>query len=1456
MISHGVQESFRLSPMQEGMFFHHLSLGKPGVDCEQIVCSLTEPLDLDLFQQAWARVAARHAAFRCEIRFETDSEDPRQVIHHQVTLPWHVDDWRHLSGAALEVALADYLRTDRDRGFDLSQAPLMRFAVFQTGDDQYQIVWTFHHILFDGRSFAPLLQEAFATYQTLRDGGVPDLPQTRPFREHIDWLECQDFEQHESFWRERLAGFSAPTALPSPVTTPDSKARDERGHHVVTLARETSEALRELAADLDVTMNTLIQGAWALLLGRHSGEQDVVFGAIRACRHSSVSNAQDITGVFINTVPIRVSLTPETVVADWLRSLRARDLELRAVEQTPLVTVQGWSEVPAGTPLFDSVIVFDSLLLDSRMKALGEEWQCRDFQLHEQTSFPLTLYANNEPELHLQLAFDGQRYDEATASQLMAHLETLLGALATHQDATLAALPMLTEGERQQLLFDWNNTAVDYPESARVHELFEQQAARTPDATAVVFRGQHLTYAQLNERANQLAHHLRAMGVGSDVLVAISTDRSVDMMVGLLGILKAGGAYLPLDPSYPASRIEFMLRDSKASVLVTQEQLLGQLPTESMQCVCLDADWEEIAAQPSTNPDSGGAANDLAYVIYTSGSTGKPKGVMVEHGNVVNFFAGMDERIPHDSGGVWLAVTSLSFDISVLELFWTLARGFKVVLHPDDEMELSKPVLPHHEKQMDFSLFYFSSTEGQERDKYRLVMEGARFADEQGFSAVWTPERHFHDFGGLYPNPSVMGAALASVTKNVGIRAGSVVLPLHHPARVVEEWSVVDNLSNGRVGLSFASGWNPNDFVLRPEAYADAKTNMFESIEIVKQLWRGEEVAFLGVDDKQVKVRTLPRPLQSELPIWVTTAGNPETYRMAGAIGANILTHLLGQTVEEVEERIAIYRQALESHGFGADHGCVSMMLHTFVGDDTDEVREIVRQPMIRYLGSALGLVKNFAAQWTAFKKRSDGTTDVDMSTLSKEDMDDLLAYSFERYFETSGLFGTPERCLQMVDRLKGVGVDEIACLIDFGVETDTVLEHLHQLTELKATSQTVDAREDYSLAGAIRQHGVTHLQCTPSTMSMYLLDERASAAIATVQTLMIGGEAFPNSLASQLRELGAKQVINMYGPTETTIWSSTYEVHEESGPISIGRPIANTQLYILDEALRPVPRGVTGELYIGGDGVVRGYLFRDELTNERFVPDPFQPESQRRIYRTGDLARYRADGTVEFLGRVDHQVKVRGHRIELGEIEDLLRAHAAVREAVVVAREDVPGDQRLVAYVVLDGPQAGEELGLRDYLREQLPEFMVPSHCVPMEAFPLTPNAKIDRKSLPAPSRHSTAKTSPQLAPGTDAEEKVMKIWTDVLGVSRVGVDDNFFDMGGHSLLAVKAHRMLKQEFARPVAITDLFRYPTVRTLAEFLNQSVAADPTTSSQAGSATGRERAQKRLRSRSRRRTRTR
>jgi len=1032
------------------------------------------------------------------------------------------------------------------------------------------------------------------------------------------------------------------------------------------------------------------------------------------------------------------------------------------------------------------------------------------------------------------LRYDVAAVPEAAVLALAARLQVFVRAARANPQSALAATPILGATELQRLLRDFNATDAPAPAEPRLHRQFAAAASARPDAVALTCGDASATYRQLHAAVERLAGWLRGRGVQPGDRVGVCTRRGVGMVTAVLATLRCGAAYVPLDPGYPQERLQFMAQDAELAALVVDAGSAAAAPTASCPRVDLDADAAAIAgAAPLTEDAADGES--LAYLIYTSGSTGRPKGVMVRHRNVANFFAGMD-RVLGTEPGTWLAVTSLSFDISVLELLWTLCRGFHVVVHAGDG-GAAVPVAPAAARPVAFSLFYFASDEGEHaQDKYRLLLDGARFADAHGFEAVWTPERHFHAFGGLYPNPAVASAALATITQHVAIRAGSCVVTLHHPVRVAEDWALVDNLSRGRVGIAFAAGWHARDFVLRPESFADRKNGLVTSMRQVQALWRGEAIEFPGPDGKPHAIRTLPRPVQKELPSWVTIAGNPETYRIAGASGSYVLTHLLGQSLEELTGKLAIYRQAWREAGHPGE-GKVTLMLHTFVGDSDEQVRAIVREPMKGYLRSSLDLVKQAAWSFPAFKNRVDKPGELDAllnGGLTPADFDALLDFSFERYYRTSGLFGSPEQCVAIVDKLRAMQIDEIACLVDFGIPSDVVMHSLPKLLEVKRRCDAATARARAATAAApasttapatipqlLTSHAVTHFQCTPSMAAMLLVDPEAPAAFRGLRAMLVGGEALSGALARHLRAL-VPALHDVYGPTETTVWSTTMPVGDEES-VPIGRPLANQRCYVLDANLQPVPMGSPGELWIGGAGVTAGYFRRPELTEERFRPDPFVPGG--RVYGTGDLARWRADGVLEYLGRKDHQVKVRGYRIELGEIEAALQRHPGVREGVVVARTDGSGGEpRLVAYYVARSPAPSVD-DLRASLRQSLPDFMVPAFFVALADLPRTPNLKVDRKALPAPEA-AAAGARAVVAAGDEIEAAILAIWRQALGVDAVGVEDNFFDSGGQSILAVRVHREIVQKLGVELAVTDLFRFPTIRGLARHL-QAGASTPT-----------------------------
>ncbi len=1118
--------------MQQGMLFHSLYAPEPGAYFEQLSCTLRGDLDIPAFEQAWQRVAERHAVLRTSFVWK-HLDKTLQVVHRRVTLPLEKQDWRGMSPVEQEARLEAYLQRERHRGFDLSQAPLIRLALMRTVEDAHYFVWSHHHILLDGWSLPLLLNEVFTLYEAFHRGQDLHLEPTRPYRDYIAWLQRQDLAEAEAFWRRTLAGFTAPTPLVVDRSPGSVAGQGEQYEMLETrLSAGTTAALQALARRHHLTLSTLVQGAWALLLSRYSGEEDVVFGATVSGRPADLSCVETMVGLFINTLPVRVQVPPEASVVDWLKRLQARLVQMRQYEYSPLVQIQEWSEVPRGSPLFESILVFENYPVGASLREQKGSLVVENIRSIEQTNYPLTVVSWPGETLSLKVSYDSRRFDADTIQRMLAHLGTLLEGMAADPEGSVSALPLLTEAERQQLLVAWNATATDYPRDATVHQLFEAQAAQTPDAVAVAFpstgfakhpkapaeragfgEGEQLTYQELNRRANQLAHYLRERGVGSETLVGICVERSLEMVVGLLGVLKAGGAYVPLDPTYPQERLAFMIEDAGVRVLLTQSHLLERLEIKrktqnvTRNTLCLDIDWEQIAQESDQNPvtdpaasTGGGATPDnLAYVIYTSGSTGVPKGVMVPHRALVNHALAMMEVFGLGPGDRLLQFISLSFDASAEEIFPTLLGGATLVLS--------------------------------------------------------------------HPEVAITGADFLQLCEQQEITV------LHLPASFWHQW--VDELTAG------------------------------------------------------------------ELP---------------------------------------------------------------------------VRVPL---------------------------------------------------------------------------------------------------------------------------------------------------------KTLLVGGEAPAVDRLKAWSHLVGRPIrfLNAYGPTEATITTTFYETvcDEEftSGlsRIPIGRPIANVQTYLLDGQGRPVPIGVPGELHVGGAGVARSYLNRPELTAERFIPDPFAapiplPASGApttpsvpsligggtggvgtRLYKTGDLARYLPNGDLEFLGRVDHQVKVRGFRIELGEIEAVLEKHPALRSAVVLAREDQPGDRRLVAYVVPTA-EATDQLDpsavigrpsavvgrLRSYLKERLPDYMLPSTFVVLEALPLLPSGKVDRRALPAPEGTRPDLEVAYAAPRTPVEEVLVELWARVLGVERVGLHDDFFELGGHSLLAVRLISRLRRAFQVELPLQDLFEAPTVAGLAERVEAALRA--------------------------------
>ncbi|GAA0477263.1 hypothetical protein GCM10010361_47170 [Streptomyces olivaceiscleroticus] len=1270
LLPDGIDDAYPLSAMQAGMLYHAAYADDSSVYRVVTSARVAARLDLDALQAAVDDTAARHPSLRCSFDLARFSE-PLQLVHSSVTVPLEAgEDLTGLDEEARLRAVEEWVEQAKFTHFDPEVAPLLKFVAHPCGPDAFELSVIEHHVVLDGWSDMRMLEEVVDHYRARLSGEELNLPPVRSVYRDFVAAERRALASEESrdYWTGLLRG-AEPTRLVSRGTTaqerPDGTRPAANHRYDVPVDGEVAEALRSLAGREGLPLKSLLATAHLAVLRLVSGDDEVLTGVVANARLEEEGGDETI-GVFLNTLPLRLDLSAGTLL-DTARRVFDHERGSAAHRRYPFAQMQ--HDVGEGLQL-DSYVNFMDFHRDRHRSA--DALMAVTVGVAE-TNYPLAVNFLIDPEegqLQLWLDCDLAVLPEEFCSRLAGYYERALSAVARQPTEELVAVDLMAPAEHAQLAA-WNDTAVAYDPADTVHGQFERQVQEQPDAIAVAHRFDELSYAELDSRANRLAHHLRDQGVGRGDLVGVSLRRGIDLVVALLAVLKTGAAYVPMDPSFPKGRLENIAADAGIGCLIKGPGTPDGITAPRL--VDIVADAKTIEGLPGTQPGTEVSGDDTAYVIYTSGSTGKPKGTALRHRNVVNFFAGMDERVGCGPQDAVLAVTSVSFDISVLELLWPLTHGAKVVVAGERIISNLVPQSEATERALGFSLFFFAASAGvSNRAGYQLVLDAARYADAHGFEAVWTPERHFHEFGGLYPNPSVMSAALATITDRIALRCGSVVSPLHDAVRIAEEWSLVDNLSDGRVGLAFAAGWNSNDFVLRPENFPVRKDRMSEQLAEFRKLWRGEPVQRVGGSGELVDVRIFPAPVQAEPPVWLTSVGTVQTFEKAGASGANLLTHLFGQDPDDLAEKIKAYRQAREAAGH-AGPGQVTVMVHTFMSDDTEQARQQAREPFRNYLRSSTELWRTLFA-----------STGQDLPEMgAEEQIDAVIDMAISRYFETSGLFGSPDTCAELVRDLAAAGVNEIACLVDFGVEADAVLESLTWVDRLRDAHETEVAESAHSFAELCERHRVTLVQGTPSLFTAVAAEPEALESMAGLRALLIGGEAFPSGLAQRLLEaLPGVRICNMYGPTETTIWSTVHELdaHRDAtaDTIPIGRPIANTEVRVVDDRGRPLPVGVSGELWIGGDGVAAGYIGRPELTAERFVAGV---EGSGRFYRTGDRVRWRADGSLEFLGRVDRQVKILGHRVEPDEVESVLSRHPRLDGVAVTAVEGVHGTE-LVAYV------------------------------------------------------------------------------------------------------------------------------------------------------------------------------
>ncbi|GCF07291.1 non-ribosomal peptide synthetase [Dictyobacter arantiisoli] len=681
--SRHIEDIYPLTPLQQGLLFHSFYEPDHGDYVIQVGMTFEKGFNEQTFFDAWTHVIQNHTILRTGFWWE-GLEEAHQVVYQDVSLPVERQDWRHLTGEQQQERIKEYHHTDRLRGFQLSQAPLMRLFIARLSDEEYTMVWTYHHLLLDGWSLPLVLELFFKSYAALEKQQLIGQVNRPPYREYIRWLRQQDMQKAQEFWKETLRGFSAPTALGIDHTQQEAQ-QSGYDEWAGTLSIQATQALTQLARQEHVTINTLIQGAWALLLSHYSGENDVIFGAVTSGRTATITDIEKMVGLLINTLPVRVQLEPQISVQKWLYKLHEQQTEILQYGYTPLAQIQSWSEIPHGTQLFQSLLVFENYPLDS--SAISGENEhiatvLESIKVAEQTSYPITLIVIPGQQLKFKVLYDRERFSSAPITQMLQQLEQILVDFTQKADRPLTEIQLWTKGEHEHLKATIAETTRSFPVGQTLHEIFEARVEQTPFSTAVICEHETLNYQELNRRANQTAWYLRQLGVGPDVNVGLCVERSLELLIGILAILKAGGTYVPLDPTYPPERLAYILEDAHISIILTQEHLRQKLPIISEYVIGLDAIDPLLSLEEVFNPIQTADPENAAYIIYTSGSTGNPKGVVVSHANVIRLFTATASYYNFDNRDVWTLFHSYAFDFSVWEIWGALLHGGSLVVVP------------------------------------------------------------------------------------------------------------------------------------------------------------------------------------------------------------------------------------------------------------------------------------------------------------------------------------------------------------------------------------------------------------------------------------------------------------------------------------------------------------------------------------------------------------------------------------------------------------------------------------------------------------------------------------------------------------------------------------------------------------------------------------------------------
>ncbi|HEY6806351.1 MAG TPA: amino acid adenylation domain-containing protein [Pyrinomonadaceae bacterium] len=853
-----VEDIYPTTPLQQGLLFQSLYAPSAGFYHQQVSCRLSGDFESGRFVQAWHKVITRHAIFRTGFVWEGLAA-PLQIVYRATELPVDEHDWRTLSSSEQATRWDELRREDRKRGFRLETAPLMRLVLARVSETEYRLLWSHHHLLLDGWCLALVMDEVFAAY----DGQVDAVTVNRPYRDYIAWLQEQDLDAAEKYWRHTLSDFTEPTLV---LERRGRGARqNEQGQRWVRLTAEQTQRLQERARREQVTMNTVLQGAWALLLSRYSGTSDVVFGTTVSGRPAKLASVEQMIGLFINTLPVRIRIPVNQPVWDWLRELQTEQLEMLQYEYSPLAQVQQWSEVAAGKSLFETLLAYENYPIEQSMRAGHHtNLQVKDVDVWERSNYPLAVVVMPGVELAIEMTYERERFDDESIAQLGAHLLTLLEEIETK--GNVADVAMLKADERRQLR-EWNETTVDYPHHLCIHELFTAQVKQTPDAVAVSYEGKQLTYHELNQHSDQLAIRLKSLGVGPGVLVGVFMKHSPEEIAALLAILKSGGAYVPLEPAHPPARVAFIINDAQLSLILTQQEMHGRLPETKVSAICVDVEEQPDAPESFKSNSTPG---DIAYVIYTSGSTGEPKGASISYRALVNYAWWAKHVYVQDETAGFALYSSLAFDLTVTSIYVPLISGGKIVIHEWEGSEARKEaplakILADGEttvlKLTPSHLSLIKDWDNRQTTVKRLIVGGEALTGELALETYESFGGHVEICNEYGPTEATVGCMLHIFDPQTEAMSD---VPIGRPAANVQIYVLDDRLEptaagvNGELyiaGDGLAQGYlnRPDLTAARfiPNPFKPGK-RMYRSGDLARRLSNGI-LEYLGRQDDQIK---------------------------------------------------------------------------------------------------------------------------------------------------------------------------------------------------------------------------------------------------------------------------------------------------------------------------------------------------------------------------------------------------------------------------------------------------------------------------------------------------------------------------------------------------------------------------------------------------------------------------